>query len=358
MRTEPTSDGRTGDAPRVTIATIAEQAGVSVPTVSKVLNGRNDVSEATRGRVEKLLREGGYQRRRTAASDAVPMIDLVFHELDSPWALELIRGAEDAARDAGAEVVVSECGIGRRPRQEWINSVLNRQPAGVIMVFSDLAADQRAQLDARRIPYVVVDPVGEEDDSMPSVGSTNWSGGRAATRHLIELGHRRIATISGPVDTNCARARVAGYADALRRADLPVEPELIIESDFTVEGGYGAAKRLLKLTPRPTAIFAGSDLMALGVLRAAREAGLDLPADLSVVGYDGLPLGEWVWPSLTTVYQPLQEMAAHATRMVLGLSRGEQPISRRVDLAVRLIERRSSIALGQPEPAGKATARR
>lgn len=328
--------------PRVTIATIADQAGVSIPTVSKVLNGRGDVSPATRELVEARLRESGYQRRRSTKASPVPMIDLVFHDLGNPWAVELIRGVEEAARDQNFEVVLSECGADRRPRQEWINSVLVRRPAGVIMVFSDLAPDQRAQLDARGIPYVVVDPVGEEDESVASIGSNNWSGGRAATRHLIELGHRRIAAISGPTDTICARARMDGYVDALRRAGLPESPELVRVGDFSVEGGYRCARELLALRDRPTAIFAGSDMQALGVLRAARESGFDVPTDLSVVGYDDLPLASWIWPRLTTVEQPLVEMAGQATRLVLALARGEQPAVRKMDLAVRLIEREST----------------
>lgn len=336
-----------GKRPRITIATIADQAGVSIPTVSKVLNGRGDVAPATRELVEAQLRESGYQRRRTAAPGPVPMIDLVFHDLGNPWAVELIRGVEEAARDENVEVVLSECGAGRRPRQEWINSVLVRRPAGVIMVFSDLAPDQRAQLDARQIPYVVVDPIGEEDDSVASIGSNNWSGGRAATRHLIELGHRRIGAISGPADTICARARMDGYVDALRRAGLPDAPELVRVGDFSVEGGYRCARDLLALRDRPTAIFAGSDMQALGVLRAARELGWDVPRDLSVVGYDDLPLASWVWPSLTTVAQPLVEMAGQATRLVLALARGEQPAVRKMDLAVRLVERESTAAWTQ-----------
>jgi DNA-binding LacI/PurR family transcriptional regulator len=328
----------------VTIATIAERAGVSVPTVSKVLNGRDDVAPATRARVEKLLRQGGYQRRRSGTSP-VPMIDLVFHELGSPWAMELIQGVEVAARDAGVEVVLSECGADRHPRQEWIDSVLTRQPAGIIMVFSDLAPDQRAQLDARAIPYVVVDPIGEDDGTLASVGSNNWSGGRLATNHLIQLGHSRIAAISGPIDTICARARMDGYSDAMRIAGLPADRALVRTGDFSVGAGYAAGRDLLDRPDRPTAIFAGSDLQALGVMRAARELGLEVPRDLSVVGYDDLPLSEWVWPTLTTIEQPLYEMAVQATRLVLALSHGEEPISRRMDLAVRLIERNSTAQL-------------
>lgn len=328
-------------ARRVTIATIAERAGVSVPTVSKVLNGRDDVAPATRAKVERILQQVGYQRRRSTASP-VQMIDLVFPQLNSPWAMELIRGVEVAAREENVEVVLSECGAGRRPRQEWIDSVLVRQPAGIIMVFSDLDQDQRAQLDARGIPYVVVDPIGEDDESLPAVGSNNWNGGRLAARHLIDLGHHRIAAISGPTETICARARMDGYSDALRTAGLAEDPELVREGDFTMEGGYAAAQQLLALADRPTAIFAGSDLQAMGVIRAAGELGLTVPGDLSVVGYDDLPLTEWIWPTLTTIEQPLYEMAVQGTRLVLGLSRGEKLITHRMDLAVRLIVRQST----------------
>jgi DNA-binding LacI/PurR family transcriptional regulator len=327
---------------RVTIATIAKRAGVSVPTVSKVLNGRDDVAPATRAKVEELLRLGGYQRRRSSTGSLVPMVDMVFSELGSPWAMELIRGAEAAASKEGVEVVLSECGGGRLPRQDWIDSVLNRQPAGIIMVFSDLAPDQRAQLDARSIPYVVVDPIGEDDGTLASVGCNNWSGGRLATNHLIRLGHRRIGAISGPTDTICARARMDGFADALLTAGLREDPTLVRVGNFTVEAGYAAGRELLSVEDRPTAIFAGSDLQAYGVMRAARELGLDIPTDVSVVGYDDLPLSEWVWPALTTVEQPLYEMAVEATRLVLALSRGEQRLTRRMDLAVRLIEREST----------------
>lgn len=330
-------------AQRITIATIAEQAGVSVPTVSKVLNGRADVSSATRAKVEELLRQAGYQRRRAVATaPEVAMVDLVFNEIGSPWAMELIRGAENAARDGRAEIVLSECGGAHQPRQDWIDSVLVRRPAGIVMVFSDLAPDQRAQLDARSIPYVVVDPVGEEDADVPSVGSANWSGGRMAARHLVEQGHRRIAAITGPMDLLTSRARMGGFSDAARRAGVELEPELVYEGNFDISGGYEAAQHLLGRAAPPSAIFAGSDLHALGVYRAAFELGLRIPEDLSVVGYDDLPLASWMLPALTTVAQPLYQMAYSATSMVLGLARGEEPVSQKLDLAVQLAVRHST----------------
>lgn len=333
--------------PRVTIAEIAERAGLSVPTISKVLNGRTDVSPETRARVETLLREAGYQRRRSATGGAVPMIDLVFHDLGNAWATELIAGVERAGREAGVAIVLSEIGGAHQPLPSWIESVLARRPMGVIMVYSSLAPEQRAQLDARRIPYVVVDPIDEEDDSVPCVGSANFNGGRLATRHLIELGHRRIAVIGGHPTALTSRARVAGYRDALTAAGIDPDPGLTRHGGFSVEGGYEAVGALLDGDDPPTAIFAGNDLQALGAYRAILERRLRIPEDVSVVGYDDIPLAEWIHPSLTTVHQPLLEMAHQATRLLLALARREPVVSTTMDLAVSLTVRASTAAPGR-----------
>lgn len=154
--------------------------------------------------------------------------------------------------------------------------------------------------------------------------------------------------ISGPSGMMCSRARVDGYRTALGTARLPVDPELIVEGNFHHEAGYAAAHALLTRPDRPTAIFAGNDLQALGVYEAARELGLRVPEDLSVVGFDDLPLARWVGPPLTTVRQPLIEMAETAARLAIGLGRGEQPTATRVDLATSLVVRTSTA----PPPAG------
>jgi DNA-binding LacI/PurR family transcriptional regulator len=332
----------------MTISGIAKEAGVSVPTVSKVLNGRTDVAAATRARVETVIDKHGYQRRRGARSNGTRMVDLVFHELDSPWAVEIIRGVERVAREERLSVVLSECGGAHTPRQEWLEGVLARNPDGVIMVFSDLEPSQRRQLQARKIPCVVVDATGEPTSDVPAIGSTNWRGGLAATRHLLELGHRRIATIAGPEKVWCSRARLDGFRAALEDAGIQVDPELIRYGDYHVESGLEQGLALLRLQNRPTAIFAGSDMQALGLYRAARELGLRIPEDLSVVGYDDLPVAEWIGPALTTVRQPLIEMADQATRLVLSLARGERPPSTRIDLATSLIVRQSTAPPGPP----------
>ncbi|WP_298325120.1 LacI family DNA-binding transcriptional regulator [Haloactinopolyspora sp.] len=339
--TSPGGAPRSG--PSATISSIAAELGVSVPTVSKVLNGRTDVAPKTRAKVEAALERHQYKRRRRGpAVVGPPLIDLAFHELDSAWSIEIIRGVEASAAAEGVGVVLSEFGGRHRPEQDWLDAVLARRPLGVILVLSGLGKAQQHQFESRSIPFVVVDTAGEPPEDVPTVGSNNWNGGLSATRHLLRLGHRRVAVISGPADVVCSRARVDGFRSAHAEAGLTVDPSLIRYGDFYVDGGYEHGKDLLSRPDRPTAIFAGSDMQALGVLRAARELGLHVPRDLSVVGYDNLPLTEWIGPALTTVNQPLHAMASTATRLLVELSRGEEPELLRVDLATELIVREST----------------
>ena len=335
----PTVDGAANEA--ATLADIARAAGVSAPTVSKVLNGRADVAPATRERVEELLREYGYRRRGVQAA---PLLDLVFHELESAWAMEVIRGAEQVAHEEGLSLVLSQSAGRLTPGQSWLDGVLARRPTGVLLVLSKLEPGQREQLTSRGIPFAVIDPAGELEPDVPAVGATNWQGGLAATRHLLELGHRRIGVVAGPERMLCSRARVDGYRAALETAGLPFDPSLVRAGDFHHEAGFACGRELLRLEERPTAIFAGNDLQALGLYEAARELGLRIPDDLSVVGFDDLPAARWVGPPLTTVRQPLGEMAAAAARIVLDLARGRKPAALRIELATELVVRSSTSA--------------
>lgn len=328
---------------RTTLSLVAADAAVSMSTVSKVLNGRTGVSDATRARVEELLHEHGYNRR--GAAGAAPLIELVFSELDNVWAIEIIRGVERVARENGMSLVLTETGDRHSPGPEWIDGIMRRRPAGIILVFSDLSADHKRQLRTRNIPFVVVDPAGDPAPDVPSIGSANWAGGVLATRHLIALGHRNIAMITGPDDMMCSRARVSGYRSALEAADIPVQEDLIVSGDFHREDGINRGRELLSLPDPPTAIFAGSDLQALGVYEAARAMGVNIPGDLSVVGYDDLQIAQWTGPPLTTVRQPLTEMAVEATRLVLRLRNGGQVDSLRVDLATSLVVRGSTASM-------------
>jgi LacI family transcriptional regulator, xylobiose transport system transcriptional regulator len=322
---------------RTTLAMLAEEAGVSLSTISKVLNGRADVAVDTRRRVEELLDRYEY-RRRGASVRSSNLLEVVFHEL---WSVEIIAGVEEAARDNGMSVIISVSGDRHSPGPEWVQGVLARRPAGVVLVASGLSGHVAEQLRARMIPFAVIDPSGDPSPDLPSVGSANWSGGLTATRHLLELGHRRIAMVTGPEDVMCALARLDGFRSAMGSRGVAVREDWVRFGDFDTAGGRAAAAGLFDGDDRPTAVFAGNDLMALGVIEVATEHGLRVPQDLSVVGYDDRDFAVLSRPRLTTVHQPLKKMAAAAARMVLRLGAGE-PTDQRIDLATHLVVREST----------------
>jgi LacI family transcriptional regulator len=327
---------------RITLAIIAAEAGVSLPTVSKVVNRRPDVAAATRAKVERLLDEHHYLRVGTRRQRRSGLIDLVFNGLDSPWAVEILRGVEEWGASNETGVAVSAVRHGNARPASWTSTLASHETDGVILVTSELTQEQLEQLRSGGIPLVVVDPVNPPPPELASVGATNWAGGLAATEHLISFGHRRIAAIAGPEDYLCSRARIDGYRSALERAGLEFDPSLVRHGDFYHEGGFRRGVELLDLAERPTAIFAGSDQQALGVYEAARQHGLQVPQDLSVVGFDDLPVARWVSPPLTTVRQPLAEMGRTAAQM-LGEIIEDRPLrSRRVELSTELIMREST----------------
>jgi LacI family xylobiose transport system transcriptional regulator len=320
---------------------VAAFAGVSVPTVSRVLNGRGQVASSTRTKVEEALQLHGYRPRPRSRLESRE-IDLVFPELDRFWALEVIRGVQRVARGEGMHVVLTEAHTPERPGNDWLGDLVERRPRGVVLLFRPDTAG--AVLASRGIPFVVLDPLDELPPDVVSIGSTNYGGGRTVAQHLLGLGHERIATITGPPAAVPSRARLDGFTAALEAAGLTVDSSLVVEGTWHVESGYIAGLRLLSRRDRPTAVFAGNDLQALGLYRAARELGLDIPADLSVVGYDDLPAASWMWPPLTTVRQPLESMAQAAAAVVVRLAEGEEPFSRRLELASELVVRNSSTA--------------
>jgi LacI family transcriptional regulator len=323
---------------------IAAAAGVSVATVSKVVNGRPDVAARTRKRVEEMLRQRSYQPRRPQTGSRIGLIDLVFVDLGSPWAMQILAGVEEVAYRRGTGVVVSAV-HGRhrtRPDRRWLANLAARRSDGVLLVLSELSEEQQREVDALGIPVVVIDPAGDPSPGTPSVGATNWAGGLTATEHLVGLGHERIAVIGGPTDVLCSRARVDGYRAAMHGAGLAVREGYVRVGDFTSPTGYRETVALLDLPERPTAIFACADQMALGAYEAMYERGLRVPDDLSVVGFDDLDEARWTIPPLTTVRQPLTEMAGMATRMLLSLVDGDELETMRVEVATPLVVRAST----------------
>jgi LacI family transcriptional regulator len=321
---------------RVTLSTVADAAGVSLATVSKVVNNRHDVSPGTRARVRRLLEAQNYVPVSGRPRVGQRLVHLVFPCLDSPWAIEIIRGVTESELD----VVVSS--KADTASERWAEHLASAGPAGAIIVTCELTPQQRQAFSRAHFPCVLIDPVDLPGPDVPSVGAANWAGGLAATRHLLEQGHRRIGVISGPRHLQCSRDRIDGYLAALDEAGLHVDPTLIRYGDFHHFGGYSRARELLALPERPTAIFAGSDEQAFGVVEAARVRGLGVPGDLSVVGFDDLPMSRWASPPLTTVRQPLAQMGCVAAQMLQALMEGQAITTSRVELPTSLIVRSST----------------
>ncbi|MBB5872815.1 DNA-binding LacI/PurR family transcriptional regulator [Allocatelliglobosispora scoriae] len=340
---DPAGERRGRKRGETTVGIIARLAGVSAPTVSKVLNGRPGVALDTRRRVEAILQEQGY--RRPDAIGPAPVLEVVFHALESHLAIEIMRGVEGVARGQSLAVGFTEMRGREEPGRSWLEQVLSRRPVGVIAVYSEPAATEQARLAASSIPLVTLDPTGEPLHDVPSVGAANWSGGVAATRHLLDLGHRRIAMVGGPTGFLAARARLDGFRAAMDAAGVPVDPRLVRDGRFFFEDGLRHGRDLLALDAPPTAVFCADDLLAFGVYEAARAAGRRVPEDLSVVGFDDLEFARWSGPALTTVRQPLAEMGAAAGEMVLALAAGITPTPHRVELATTLVIRDSTARL-------------
>ena len=331
---------------RATLAEVAARADVSISTVSKVLNGRSGVSDDTRARVELLLRDHQYNRRNPGPNHA-PLIEVLCFEIDSAWAAEAIAAIERLAREQGLGLVVSGTNDRHQPDLGWIEGVLNRRPVGVILIVSSLTPEQKQQLRSRKIPFVMLDPAGQPAPDVPSIGSADWSGAYAATRHLVDLGHRDIAIITGPDDMMVAIARLSGFRAALEGAGIPLHPEYVRHGEFHHDDGLTQGRALLSLPRPPTAIFASSDVQALGVYESARSLGVAIPSQLSVVGFDDLKIARWAGPALTTIRVPIAEMAEQAVQLVLTLGQEQTPTFSRVDMATTLVLRDSTDVPGR-----------
>jgi LacI family transcriptional regulator len=326
---------------RMTLQQIAERAGVSTPTISKVLNGRPDVAPATRERVLQVLHEEQYLPRGASALPfAHKHIELVFDALENPNNLEILHEIIKAAAEHGSHVAVSTLPENMNARQ-WIHELERVGRAGVIMVTARLTPEQQRRLQEAVLPLVLIDPINSVEGPVASVAATNWQGGMTAVQHLLDLGHRRIAMLRG-YDCLVDDARYHGYAAALAEAGVALDPSLIQRADFRFEPAVSAAEKILSSPDRPTGMFAANDLEALGVMEAARRQGLSVPGDLSVVGFDDSLLAATSSPQLTTVRQPFAEMGQVALRLLTDQMEGREPNSLRVELATTLIVRGST----------------
>src|SRR4051812_36465079 len=325
---------------RATLSDVAAMAGTTVPTVSKVLRGGTDVSLPTRQSVMTAIAAVGYSPpggNRAPADDPV-LLDLVLSDVHGSWANEALAGVEDAATASNRDVVITIA----RSDGAWVQRVLRRQSIGAIVTLVDPTVAQLNTLHAGGVPVVLIDPMSRPPAHIASVGVSNWEGGRSAAEHLLALGHRRMAAIGGHRTHLYSQARLDGFRSGVAAVE-DAGPVEIAYGDWRREQAAAAAESLLDRPDPVTAIFACSDLMAIGAYDAAQRLGLRIPEDLSVVGFDDLPEAEWASPLLTTVRQPIEELGAAAVRMLLRLrDHPQDSAAPREELATRLVVRSST----------------
>ncbi|MCG6568524.1 LacI family DNA-binding transcriptional regulator [Tessaracoccus sp. ZS01] len=349
---------RDGSGRRPTLADVAVAAGVSRATVSKALNGRGDIAEATRERVLTAVAALGYRSTTAPAVTSIHRALVVVFDLPaSSYIMGVLNGVLDGATERGTDLLMRmapplESRRRHAVAREWIEDQRAVGVAGIIgLTLSQPGALIAAAGDAN-IPFVMVDPVDTSTRRVLRIGSSNWAGARAATEYLIGLGHRRIAWVGGPEASDAARDRLYGYRAALDRAGLDVDPDLERSGQFDPAQGAQHARELLTSPNPPTAIMAADDELAMGALATARSLGIQVPEQLSVMGFDDTAQAAWTTPPLTTVHQHLGGMGRVAVETVLAMAEGHRPASSHIELATSLTVRESTGAA--PSGAGPA----
>jgi DNA-binding LacI/PurR family transcriptional regulator len=326
------------------LTSIAQEAGVSLSTVSKVVHRRRDVGRTTRDRVEELLIRHGYVRPWERHPEVPRQIVAVFRDLSGPYTLEVVRGIVDAAGELGVHVVTGT--TSRRSVSQWFQECVALGAAGLIIVISMLSEDDQRRIIEQGLPVVLVDPLSAPSADIPSIGVTNWSGARDAVQYLVGLGHTRIGMVAGRSHSLAGAARLHGYRAALEEAGIGYDPALVRSTDFDYDEALAATLHILGTEQPPTAMFAASDAQALGVLEAARQRGLRVPGELAVMSFDDTLVAAMASPPLSAVRQPFEELGREATRVLLQVADGRPPASPRMELATSLVLRTSTAPPG------------
>lgn len=339
-------------ADRPTLDTVARAAGVSKATVSKVLNGRGEVAPQTRRRVQESITAVGYvPSTGRRVHDATPTITILFDAFVDLYSAQVLSGVVAAGIELGVDVVVTHLPGSGAPQTlspSWFHGIAVKGHMGLIVVTTEVSPEQVRACAEAGLGLVAIDPVSIDPsttDRLVSVSATNWAGGMQATEHLLALGHRRIGFAGGLPASRPAQQRLHGHLAALSAWNVANDDDLIMQVGFSHEDGRTMARRLLDLPVRPTAVVAGCDASALGVMEEARRRGLRLPEDLSIVGFDDTYAAEWTSPQLTTVRQPMREMGRVALRTLLSLAGGQRPETHHFELATTLVERDSTARL-------------
>lgn len=308
-----------------TIREVSKYAQVSVATVSRVVNGNKWVAEATRQRVLDAMQALGYQPNsfaRSLATNKSETIGMVVGDLGGPFFGEMMQYAERVIRDAGKHLIVTSGHSSLEEERDAIQFLLKRR-CDALILHLDLMPDEEILelVDSETSPMILVNRLVPELADQ-CVCLDNEAGGYLAARHLIDLGHRRIACITGPLYKSDARDRLAGYRRALEGAGLDYDDRLVVQGDFLEPGGEVALDRLLRRDEPFTGLVVGNDLMAIGVINSLKERGLRIPEDCSLVGYDDVLMAGYLDPALTTVRVPVAEFGTAAGRLALKLGEG------------------------------------
>jgi LacI family transcriptional regulator len=328
---------------------VAERAGVSVTTVSHVVNNTRTVNPDTRHRVEEAMQTLGYQPNVLARSlrrGVTHTIGIILPDSANPYFAEVVRGIEDTSFSQGYSVILCNSDNDLAKEHHYTNVLVEKQVDGIIFVAAGLSAENIQNLQRRSVPLVLVDR-HVPDVHVDKVLADNQRGGRLATRHLIELNHKHIACIAGPPGVRVSNERVEGYRQALESAEIMFNPQWVVEGDFQYQSGYEAAKELFYHPPSPTAIFTCNDLMAIGAYRYAHENQLNVPEVLSIVGFDDVRLAAYTNPPLTTVRQSKREMGARAADLLLERIANQEIQPREEILDIELVIRNSTAAVLQ-----------
>ena len=335
---------------KVTIRQVAEAAGVSIATVSRVVNGHADVSEETRQAVERVVREHGYQGtgRRAGMATATGLVGVT-----TPWVLpgyfaEIVSGVSEALYEHGLRTMLCPTRQSHERETSLLEHLVGGDADGAVLVLPEESPEELRALAEHGFPFVVVDPRTEVPDGIPVVCAAHSAGATQATRHLLSLGHRRIGVIGGPRGWVATQERLRGYHAALAGAGVLPDDSLVRYSNFRLDGGREQAAALLDLPDPPTAVFAFNDSMAIGVMQEAAARGLEIPGNLSVVGYDDTVEAAVVVPALTTVRQPLAELGRTAVSVLVRQVRGRRFEPLRIELETRLVLRDSTGTRGTP----------
>jgi LacI family transcriptional regulator len=331
---------------------IAQQAGVSTATVSRVLNGHPHVAQRTRDAVMRAVREHDFSANRSArglSAGRSGLVGMTIPRIGDYYFDALLSGVAEALYEADMRVVLCPTQHEHDREVTLVERLLHGTTDGAVLVLPEESSAELKAFERRGYPLVVLDPLKHVSD-LPSVTAAHASGAKQAIDHLLELGHRRIGAITGPRGWLATEERLHAYMGALATAAGRIDPDLIAVSNFSLAGGFEAGEQLLDLDDPPTAIFAFNDPMAIGALRAARERGIRVPEELSVIGFDDAGVAEHTIPALTTVRQPLAEMGRMAVSLLTRLLDNQRVEAMRVELATALVPRETTAPPAERRP--------